>query len=126
MKKIKRGIAFIISAILGLFTSVVTTSCGGDMYMGPPMSPEMYGKVMDATTDEGIAGIRIELLKGGTNIGSTSTYTNGHYNIRAEGENIEVRVTDVDGIINGEYKGTTNTVSISNNLEQNYKLTHKN
>lgn len=124
MKKLTRGIALLISTILGFFTSIV--NCSGDMYMGPEMSSQMYGKVMDASTDEAIACIRLDLLKNGTIIGSTTTYTNGCYSLIAEGDNIEVRVTDVDGTNNGEYLGITNTVSISNFLEQNYKLTNKN
>lgn len=123
MKKIRRGMSFVISAFLGLFSGFVScVSTSVAVYMGPPPTPNMFGKVVDSATDEAIAGIRIELLKNGTNIASATTSSVGKYSLYTEKGNFEIRVTDVDGVKNGEYNGITNQLALTTRVKKDYKL----
>lgn len=133
MRKIKKWGVALFSAVVGLFSGM--TGCEtdvNDLYMGPGSG--LSGKVFDADTDEPITGIRVDLLKDGSEIGSDETYTNGSFSIIfnsgdysiKEGR-IKIRLSDVDGSSNGAYHGQTNFVeyNYTNNRDFEFKLTNK-
>ncbi len=82
--------------LLSLVVPVVIAAC-----YGPPgeNTPTLQGQARDATTQAGIAGIRVTCLSGGSAIGTAYTDLYGDYNFYVSCD--ELQFDDVDGATNG-------------------------
>lgn len=112
MKTATRLFASVLGALLALFPGSRALARMKAMYMGPP--PSLQGKVLDSTTSNAIAGLRVELLKNDRLLAARTTASDGSFCFLVErkgmGEPWTIRITDVDGTANGSYLGSTNTL----------------
>lgn len=80
---------------------VVIAACYGMAYRY-----SRAGKVVDATTSSGIAGLRVTCVKGGAET-TVRTGDDGSFTVRAPGPCDELRIEDGDGDQNGAYAAKT-------------------
>ena len=112
MKKTARLFASLLGALLTLFPGSRALARMRALYMGPP--PSLQGKVLDSTSSNAIAGLRVELLKHGRLLAARTTAGDGSFYFPVERKDTggpwTIRISDVDGAANGSYQGSTNTL----------------
>jgi hypothetical protein len=90
-----------------LVLSAVTATTGVLVACAYGMFYSWTGRVRDATTQQGIPGIRVSCLVGGSVVDTGTTDGQGSYDLDRSGDCEQLRFEDVDGAANGTYDGTT-------------------
>ncbi len=86
------------------------------------MSYSWYGQVRDSDTGQTIEGIQVDCVNGGQTIASTTTGSQGMYNISESHDCESLEFVDVDGATNGTYDATqidNPSISDENNISLN-------